>query len=246
MSLLPPVVMTCMMFHRIDALHTILEEYFEMEVEFTPKFILIALSYGWACFALCNTFMTYIFPVLLASILSTIWTRSMLPTIKVSRTHFETKGLGVMTMDKIISVYRNNQVLCCHANSFIAMFRFSLHFAMLHILFIVCSFLVIKHFNTFFEMGAMELIGVLFMFIIIAIGICKFECLLAGATVESSDDFKQSFLKLLGRSHYAYKTALSFQRLSVKTTYPLFTLSHESYLEFLNVSVDHIVNLLCL
>lgn len=245
-SLLPPVVMTFMMFHPIDALHTILEVAFELKVSFQPKFILIALTYGWASFAMCNTFITYICTIFLTSLTCIYWSQAIRPVANRSNSQYETQHLGVMSSDRILSIYREHQILCIYNNSFVAMFRVSLHFALLHSMFILCLYLIIKYFAMFVEKGAMELIGVLMMFVLIALGIVKIESILGGHVVESSVTLKKSLMMLTSRKTSEYKVAVSLQKLSVKTTYPLFSVSHETFLEFLNVSVDHIVNLLCL
>lgn len=244
-SMLPPVLVFVLLYHPADPFHTLLEDGFEMEVKISLRFVFIGYFYAWSAFAMANTFITFLLMALLTVVSCTIWTQATLPTSARSSQQFETAQLGVMHCDHILRIYRYHQVQCNYLNAIMAKFRIALHFGILHMLFILSTYVLIRNFDMFLAQEEYELVIIFSLVVITVLLLCKLECVFIGTMVETSATMKTRLLTLSSRKHYVFKTAKSFRILVAKTTYPLFTVRNETYLEFWNVSVDHIVNLLC-
>jgi len=243
-----PVVMFCFMFHPTDPVHRILVDIMDLTV--TPKspvILAVAAVYGWSCLAMCTTFITFIFTVNLTVATATLWLNAIKPVARSveNEAEFETEMMGQMDCHKMIKIYRCHQLLCIYLNEIVAKFRMAAHFAMMHVCVILSIYMIIRNFSTFIEKGVVDLLLVFGMFATFGLSLCKLECTFLGSLVESSEEFKGSFLKLSGRKRYSHKVARSFQTLQARTTYPLFHVEKGTFLEFVDVSVDHIVNLLC-
>lgn len=248
-SLAAPVIAFIIFFHPTDPFHMILEHILELEMQLSLQIILIDLFYALAVFAMSNTFATIILMFLLANAVIQQWTDVVIPQGKLTRgkyKRFPTRSLGTLSDDKIIRVFRSSQLLCNRWHSLFGKFRVTIHFSVLHIGFITCCYLQIRYHKLFLNNNSLEIMAVIVFATIIFVLITKYECSFVGTMVDGSREFKVSCLKYANIKSCMYKTAKSFPTLITTTTYPMFTLNNESYLEFLNVSIDHIVNLLCI
>lgn len=240
-SMAPPVLVFFSIYHPADPFYTLVEDGLELEVELSLRFVFLGYFYAWSAFAMANTFITFLLLALLTISSCSIWTQATLPIKAQSSQQFETEQLGVMHCDHILRIYRYHQVLCNYLNAIIGKFRIALHFGILHMVFILSTYVLILNLDMFLTLGEYELMGIFGIVMIFIVIICKLECVFIGIMVETSVTMKKRLLTLSsGRRHYVFKTAKSFQILVAKTTYPLFTVKNETYLEFWNVSVDHI------
>ena len=153
--------------------------------------------------------------------------------------------LGVLNFEQIIWVYRVHQVLCNYANYIIGKFRITVHFAMLHIVLIISIFILIRSLDVFLDNREYGAIAVFAFLGTICILVCFLECSYIGESVEISRKVKKRFVMRCGRRDKMNKVGKSFQTLVVRTTFPLFTVSKETCLEYLDFSVTHLFNLLC-
>ncbi|CAL8130823.1 unnamed protein product [Orchesella dallaii] len=103
-----PFVMFLFMFHPTDPVHRILVDIMDIPVTPTsPVALAVAFVYGWSCFAMCSTFITFIYIVNLTLTSSCLWVMALKP---VSRTgagdsEFETEMMGQMDCHKMIRIY---------------------------------------------------------------------------------------------------------------------------------------------
>lgn len=247
-SLAAPGIIFAFFFHPIDPCHMLLEHVLELEVQPTLEIILIDVFYALSVFAVSNTFVTLILMFMLGNAIIQQWMDVVIPQGDLFRgkyKRFPTKALGTLSDDKIIRVFRSSQLLCNRWHALFAKFRVTIHFSVLHIAFITCCFVQIRYHNLFLANNSF-LLMVMIMFVTIGlILIVKYECSFIGTMVDGSREFKTACLKYANRRSRMYKSAKSFPTLITTTTYPMFTLNNESYLEFWNVSIDHIVNLIC-
>lgn len=242
----PPAFLAAILYVPIDPVRTLLRLGVEIEIKPSVPILLLCVVYSWSILAISNTVITFIIPTTFTIASCDTWTAATKPVKCISRTRFDTSDLGSLHCDQIIKVYRYNHVLCNYINVLVGNFRIALHFGFAHFIVVLISFILIKNGELFLEQGAYDLIGILIFLLFINVILIKLECSFIGTIIETYKAMKANFLRLSSRRTYSYKAAKSFQTLVVKTTYPLFTVSKDTYLEFWNVSVDHIVNLLCL
>ncbi len=251
-SLEIPMIILIFFFNPIDPFHMMLEHFLELDMQPSMRIILIDVFYALCVFAMSNTFVTLILMFILANAIIQQWIDLVIPQlpqgdlIRGIYKRFPTKALGTLSDDKIIRVFRSSQLLCNRWNILFGKFRVTIHFSVLHIAFITCCFLQIRYHKLFLANDSFAIMAIIMFATICVILIAKYECSFVGTMVDDSREFKTACLKYANRKSCMYKTAKSFPTLITTTTYPMFTLNNESYLEFWNVSIDHIVNLLCL
>lgn len=244
-TLLVPVILVLSIFHKADPFHIILEDIFEIKVEFSPKFVLLGLGYAWGGWCLTEAFVIFIFTALFAVTYCSVWVEAITPVEKLERGKYLTKMLGQINSDQIIWVYRTHQVLCNCVNNIIGKFRITVHFAILHIVLIISTFILVTSFDVFVENAEYEALAVFALCAFLCILICFLECTFIGESVDISRNVKYWFVNRCGRRDRMNKVGKSFRTLVVRTTFPLFTVSKETFLEYLDCSFNNLFNLLC-
>ncbi|CAL8130777.1 unnamed protein product [Orchesella dallaii] len=233
-------------FHPADPFHRIIEDVFGITVSSFPKItFLLGLAYGWVVFIVENTAIFAIISFLLPNFSSSIWINAFMPQNVLNDNHYyATLKLGAASHHQIIFVYRSHQLLWTHYNALIAKLRISLHFAMLHVLVVALTFIVIRYMGEFLRDGEYFFAFLIVSGLLSSIVTAKLECKLIGKLVKDSVNMKEKLLKLSGRGGFVYKTARSFLPHRALSTYPFFVVTNETFLEFLDICVDHVVNLL--
>ncbi|CAL8130835.1 unnamed protein product [Orchesella dallaii] len=134
-TLFPPIVMFLFMFHPCDPMHRILVDLMEIKVTVSsPRAIILASFYGWGVFAICCTFVSFIYAVALTIASSTLWLNALMPTGKVAgrEADFQTQIMGPIEFSTIRRIYRCHQLLCVYQNAIVAKIRIAVHFLILH------------------------------------------------------------------------------------------------------------------
>ncbi|CAL8130861.1 unnamed protein product [Orchesella dallaii] len=239
----PPVFLSVFMFHPCDPLHILLEDVFELKVTpSSPLMIMISLIYGTSCFALCNTFATYIFNLMLVITSCCLWLNAITPTAEASVGVYATEKLGELDCHHVFRIFRCQQLLCTYSNEIVAKFRFTLHIAILHVTVIICSYLIIRNFDLFLGNGAYELLIMLGTLVVLALLMCSMESIFIGSLLKLSSIVKIKILTMSSRKRYSYKVARSFTDIVVNTTYPLFRMSNATFMEFINIKGNYLKN----
>jgi len=145
-----------------------------------------------------------------------------------------------------VFVYRSLQLLCGYLSVIAAKIWITFHMVILHLLLVVTVAMAIHHTQFVFEQRnyALMVLGGFSMGTVLFV--VPIECFLAGMVVERGDQVKKNLLKFSGRRRFAFKTAWSFRPHRIVLTYPFFDVDNSTWLEFLNISTDHLVNLLLL
>ncbi|CAL8130769.1 unnamed protein product [Orchesella dallaii] len=229
----------------VDPLHRILEDLLDIEVKFSPLIICVGLSYAWCVFCVCNTFITSVLPIVLASCSCCVWTTTMTPN-KLNGQKYNTKRLGNISPQMIIHVYRCYEVLWSNFNDIFSNIRTALHLIILHIVMVISSYICVKHTNEFILQREYVFAGIIIAGVVVPLIITKLECLFLGGMREDSQILRNNLVNLSNQAGFVYKSAVSFRLHCLKVTHPFFTVSYDTFLEFVNISVDHILNLLLL
>lgn len=232
-----------------DPIRMLLQEYLEITVKPGPGIFVIQVFYMWGIFALSNTLISFIIPVLLAMTFCTVWNKGMMPEgaeVAVNSGTVSTALLGELRQDRVVWLYRSHQTLCNYINGIMQHFRLAIHFAILHIGIVIIIFLIMRNYQVCIENDDYEVLILFSMLLLISITVIRVECIHVGTVVDSSNEVKQWIVRNTGRRSYLNKVGRSFQVMVIATAGNLFTVSRDTFLEFCNVCVDHLVNLLCM
>ncbi|CAL8130795.1 unnamed protein product [Orchesella dallaii] len=231
-------------FHSADPFHRMLDDVFGIQVTLSTIPIILSLGYGREVFVVANTFAIFLLSFLLPKCFCMVWMSAIMPLEMTKERHIQTKYVGPVVSQRIIWIYRCYQLYWIHWNGIMAKFRLALHFAMMQILVVAASVLLIRYSSNLMRNGEFLFLLLILSGFILPLIMAKLECSMVGEVVEDSLKMKEKLLNLNGRKSFVYKVAKSFRPHRVSPTHPFFTLSNNTFLEFLDVAVGHVVNCL--
>lgn len=145
----------------------------------------------------------------------------------------------------LIATYRSLQTLCTCLNALIKRFRVACHIAIVHILIVLFTFLLMRNYELCFDNGEYGVLFVMATLLSIAMIVIRLECIEIGLVVDTSTSIKEWVVDNTRRKHYFNKAVRSLQVMYLATAGDLFIVSKDTFVEFYNISLDHLINLLC-
>lgn len=250
-SYLFPFILLGAFFHPLEPVHNIALEWLEWNISLetlTTIHIVFFPGIFIAASAAANTIITIVNLITCYFLIATLAIEDMTPVrvaqIKSTKyASFETNFYGVLSDEEIIQNYRVQQLFYLLINDIVASLRVSLHHVALLASPCIMAYFAIKFSSVVKETG---LVGhfIIGMFIMVPILIEFLEAKWFGTLVDISENFKDKCSKLTGRRKLMKVFSRSCATFYVKQAYPFFTISKETFLEFMGQVVDKTITLL--
>ncbi len=252
MPLLIPFLFAFSLFHPADPVHNMLKDLFEVEVKLNLFTFCFAIAKMGAVFLNIGIVVNFVCLALLSVYLAGYWLRVALPTgisehnHKLKTYNFQTDGIGNVSEDSLIWLYRSLQCTYTISDHIFCNTRIALHSTALVIVAVVTSFSLVRYHDILLDGSAL---GISFFFVlsfglVLALTIYSLECFFTGDLEDTWTNFKRSILKRTNRNSSVHKTAKSFRPISLKTGGPYFNVNRSTFLEWCDQIFESLVELL--
>lgn len=252
-SLLFPLVVGLIFLTPVDPIRNMIEDI--LEIEFT-----LSSPYTWSCatmvvysaFLLSGNGVSWITIIFLLTYILTSWLDATTPNAEMQDANrnrkltFRTKNLGNASEETIVHVYRSLQVLTGIFNCGTSKLRLAYHGVVLLLIAAIAGFALIHGSEMFLVNGSLI---IYFLAIILAgafftvVFIFYMECNYIDRLDCRWKLFRDNLLYSRKRSG-VYKTAISFQPITVGLMQPFCHVNLSTFPEWFNIVIDRLVDLL--
>lgn len=257
-----PFVFGLAIFHPSDPIHRIVEDGLELKMGLKnliitlPSFAIVV----WGTLSFTSIVITVVFIVMVFNYLNLFWLCGAMPTDNSSaqnifivrnadenRLVYSTNGLGKITVYELIIVYRSLQILASTGNAFMQKFRIVYHVTSLMLVSIISGFALVK-FSSLLQGrtsgSELPMVAIFLCLGGLSVAIFKYECYSQELLENKWKQYRTGLLTKSNRKSVLFMTAKSFRSLSCKTTYPFCNANNSTFLEYCDICVNNLVNLL--
>lgn len=243
-SLILPIFYGLTLLHPYEPVHRTLEEWLEMTPEFGFRFLPLMVMLDWGLLFCGNVVYLPCSLGILYMELCQFWIPGITPNSVVilqGRTRYST-NLGLIDATHVIKFYRCQQVINVLINDFFRSFWTSVHHALIVVIAVLATFICIRYTE---DVRAMGIAGV----IIPAAAFCSLlieyhETHLLGKILLESRQFIKIGKRVSQRSSVLKRFLKSCSDIQLKTAYPYFVVSYDTFLLLLHQCIDFLVSLL--
>ncbi len=252
--ILPPLCGFFLMYAEFEPAHKLAEEFFEVKFEFSLKFIPMSILATWGLSSVASIVFNGMMPGVLYILFSTTYLSYLLPeSVHVSKLNSRssatlqykvtTQLFGVIPDNKLISMYRAQQVVNLLVNQIYASHCISMHHVICLVVFVGLAFTLLSVQDVVATMGTHNFL-LLCGCICCVIALQYIECVKLGHIYDISEAFVKKGKKLVRRNTMLFKFLESCRALEIQTAYPYFTVRRKTFAEFLNHGIGFIITLL--
>lgn len=249
--LLIPLIFFVSFFHASDPVRNLFKHVFEIDLSPTSFSMWFAVSLEfWGILALAGNLISIIIVALVSAVICRHWFGESMPTGHAKyfggKMYFQTANFGSMSENSLILIYRTLFLITKRVNLGLATVNFAYHtFGMLSTSVLSCYALISYH-NVILD-GTLMGVSMFCIFLItfyLTVFIFFMECYLVDLMESNWKEFKSKLIFSTVRTKCVYKSALSFQQVALKTTYPFCNVNKSTFLDFCDALVNNLVNLL--
>ncbi len=251
-TLLIPVLFLPSLFHPYNPLKGLVETFIEVSITIRSPF-------GWTC-AVFQTYTVYLLtgPVVCLLILGVLtihecqqWLEDATPigsvTWRQGKRFIDTKYLGRVSEDRLVWLYRCSQLLMGIGNLTFGKRRISYHAIVTVVIFVLSSFTLIRNYEYLTSDGSLmgySILALVVLAIILVVLVFYAECYLLDGLEKTCLEFRCNMLGVMNGNRRAKRVTSSLMPLALKTTYPFYIVNRSTFLEWCDVCVNNLVNLL--
>ncbi|CAL8075792.1 unnamed protein product [Orchesella dallaii] len=253
-TILVPLGFIVTFYHPADPLHRILEDLLEVRVKLSWKMFATSCVYVGLAFNAGNTIAVFLGIGFLNLAFFALWLKAIQPREPLKAAgnelnntqRYRTSQLGNQSANKLIHTYRCVAIQCIYLNVIFAKIRVSAHCLACLLLVVFGTYLLIRYGENLINDMEYVFVSLILCSIFIPVIIMKIECSTFGGMQDDCDNFKKVLMNTNGRRREVWKTALSLRGVVIMSTYPFFSIGHDTFLAFMDICVDNVVSLLCL
>ncbi|CAL8112469.1 unnamed protein product [Orchesella dallaii] len=246
-TLILPVLFCVYFLQDTDPLHRFFLEVLEVEIKPELRFLPQVLFVMWTILQSCNVagFLLSLGVMYIKFI--PFWLTSLHPTKLLrcgcghgSQMKYIT-SLGLVGEQTMIKMYRTHQVLNRMFNKFTANPLLSNHQAGIQVVVIVTSFVAVQYFEEMLYTPGNQ---VVFLGIFLGLFIVYVEAKIVSDANTAGDEFLRKIRSLTRRKNVVFKSLGGSWSLRIHIAYPYYTVSRKTFLEFVQRTVEFLVDAL--
>ncbi|CAL8112451.1 unnamed protein product [Orchesella dallaii] len=246
-TLFIPVMFGLYFLQDTEPLNRFFLEVLEVEIKPELKFLPLVLFVMWSVLQCCNVAGLFLSIGIMYIKFVPFWLTALNPS-KILRcgcgSRFQMKyvtNLGLLGEQSMIKLHRTHQVLNRIFNHFMANPLLSNHQAGLQVLVIVTCFLTIEYFEEMLYTPGYQLV---FVTIFLCFFIVYVEAKIVSDANITADEFRRKIRSLTRRKNEVFKSMGGTWSLRIHIAYPYYTVSRTTFLEFVQRTVEFLVDLL--
>lgn len=244
-----PLIFPFIVCEPIEPSHIIIQELLEIDLSLKithiPIFLVFMVGISIASTVILTTIALSLVYALLSSSCFRYFTPISLRKSVTGDNSVETKHLGILPMDQVISLYKMGHVLNALVNHVLGCLHVSFHHAVMLVIFVGMSYFLIVGRHIVFSNIALTLVVLIALFI--SLYVEYQHSVVTDGIVQSTGEFVEESKKLSHRKSLYHKFAQSCPNfLVVEIAYPFYKMSRETFPGFILQAQDSLFTMLSL